>query len=86
MLLNEDNLERRKKRLEKSYPWDTQNPYLDIVWLSEVVQQTGQTLAFGLNLPWDVVVDLTLVSAAFFILQAWSHLDPEVESLLVSGR
>jgi len=82
LLADENNLERRNKRLEKSSPWENADANNDIVWISELVQQTGKMLAYGLNLPGRSGFDLSLVSAVFFIVQAWSHLDPQVESLL----
>lgn len=85
MLWDEDNLDLRNERIEKFQPWENPDPHNDTVWLAELVQQTGRKLIQGLNFPGERWYDMAMVSAALFIVEEWSHLDLEVEKLLVSG-
>ena len=85
MLLDEDNLDLRNERIEEAYPWENPDPHNDIVWLAELLQHTWKRLIHWLNFPDAPAVDIAMVSAALFIVDAWAKIDPEVEKLLVSG-
>jgi hypothetical protein len=82
MLLDDDYLELRNERIENAYPWENPDPHNDTVWLSELVQLTGRKLIQGLNFPRETGCDITMVTAALFIVEEWSQLDPEVERFL----
>jgi hypothetical protein len=58
------------------------SPVSDILWLSELVQEVRNRLLLWMNFagkPWGNDAN---VVAALYIIQAWSKLDPQVESLL----
>jgi hypothetical protein len=82
LLCDPENRELRYERIGNSYPWENPDPHNDIVWLSELLQQTGARLLHELNFPGRPRCDLATISAAWFIVEAWSHLDPQVERLL----
>jgi hypothetical protein len=84
MLWDEDNLELRNEQIENAPFWENPDPHNDTVWLSELVQQTSRKLIHSYNFPGQPGIDLAMVSAAMFIVEAWSHLDPEVESFIRS--
>ncbi|MGE5374981.1 MAG: hypothetical protein ACM3XO_07970 [Bacteroidota bacterium] len=86
MLWDDDNLAQRNERLENSALWENRDLNNDVVWLAELLQQTWQKLVHGLNFPGQPGCDIDMVSAALFIVDAWSRLDADVEKQLsVSG-
>jgi hypothetical protein len=85
MLLDEDHLALREERIENAHPWESPDPHNDTVWLAELLQQTRKRLIHWLNFPGAPAMDMAMVSAALFIVDAWSILDPQVEKLLGKG-
>jgi|WetSurMetagenome_2_1015567.scaffolds.fasta_scaffold1273768_1 hypothetical protein len=43
------------------------------------------TVIDALNFPKEEGHDTTQILSAMFVVEKWSHLDPQVESLLVAG-
>jgi hypothetical protein len=86
MLWDEDNVELRNEQIENGAFWENPDPHNDTVWLSELVQQTSRKLIHGYNFPGKPRVDLAMVSAAMFIVEEWSRLDPDVERLIQSPQ
>jgi hypothetical protein len=82
MLLEDDNLAQRNERLENSPLWEDPDPNNDTVWLAELLQQTWRKVIHALNFPGRPGCDMNMICAAEFILDAWAHLDPEVEKQL----
>ncbi len=85
MLLDEEHLDLRNERIENSHFWESPDPHNDVVWLAELLQHIWKRLIHWLNFPDAPAVDIAMVSAALFIVDAWAKLDPEVERQLVSG-
>ncbi len=83
LLLDEEHLELRNERIENAHFWESPDPHNDVIWLAELLQQVRKRLIHRLNFPDAPAVDITMVSAALFIVDAWAQLDPEVEKLLV---
>jgi hypothetical protein len=82
LLLDEDHMELREERIEHSHFWESPDPNNDVIWLAELLQHIWKRLIHWLNFPDAPAVDIAMVSAALFIVDAWSQLDPEVEKLL----
>jgi hypothetical protein len=82
LLYQKDNLERRTERLQHSQPWETYSPHSDVIWLSEMLQQTHNRLIHGINFLGKPGCDSTQVMAALFIVEAWAHIDLDVEKHL----
>lgn len=74
--------ELRQERLQASVAGEWSSPQSDIAWLSELVQRIRNRLLFQINFPGKAGGDDTDVMAAFFIVEAWSKIDPQVKSLL----
>lgn len=83
MLGQTENWERRMDLLEDTFPWETASPHSDVVWLTELVQQARNRLAHGLNTPDRMDYNSTYVTAALYVVEAWAHIDPDVERWLV---
>ena len=57
-------------------------PVSDVLWLAERVREIRDRLLLRINfagVPWG---DDTIVVAAWYVVQAWSAIDPKVQSLL----
>jgi hypothetical protein len=82
LLYDPDKLELRRERLQGSYPGETFSAHSDILWLSELVQEIGNKLIHGINFQKTPGYDTEYVMAALLVVEAWSYIDPTVESLL----
>jgi hypothetical protein len=85
LLWHEENMDLRRKRLQDCALWEDFNPNNDIVWISELLQHTRNKLIHGINLPGLPGCDFDQVLAALFVVEAWSHVDSKVESMLMPG-
>jgi len=74
--------ELRRERLQASIPWELSSPASDILWLSELVQEIRNRLLLRINFADKAWSDDTGALAALFIVEAWSYIDPKVESML----
>ena len=68
--------EMQKLRTERS------TPASDIFWLSESIREIRNRLLLWINFAEKSWMDEASVTAALFIVQAWSYLDPKVEGML----
>jgi hypothetical protein len=82
LLCDPDQLRRRRERLQDSYPGETCGAESDIVWLSEMIEQTANKLTHGLGFLRKTGLDDPFITAAQFVVTAWSGYDPTVASLL----
>jgi hypothetical protein len=73
----------RRERLADSILGEPSKPHSDIVWLAELVQEIRNRLLGWINFRREPGCEDADVMAALFVVQAWSHLDPQVENLLV---
>jgi len=71
----------RGQRLENYSPLENGIQH-DIDWIAELLQHTRNLLVHELNFPGRAGCDLNQIMAAMFVVQDWSHLDPQVEGLL----
>jgi hypothetical protein len=62
--------------------WEQSGPQSDIFWLSELVRKIRNRLLLRINFAGGPCSDITSVLAAMLIVEAWSTIDPKVESLL----
>jgi hypothetical protein len=83
LLCEPDKLERRRERLQNSYPGETSYPYSDLVWLSELVQEAGNRLSHGINFLKTPGFDTAYLTAVLLVVAALSHCDPVVESFFM---
>jgi hypothetical protein len=58
----------------------------DILWLAELVLETGNKLTHGLPFLKQSDFESDQILAALLVLEAWSCCDPMIESLLTAGR
>ena len=65
-------------------PEEASSAHSDILWLSELVQATGNKLTYGFPFLKKDVFDYAGITAALLVMEAWSYCDPTVESLLTS--
>jgi hypothetical protein len=85
LLYNPDHIELREQLLEESFPWETASPLSDVVWLSELIQQTHNQLTLSINFPQQsLTCDTALVLAVLFIMEALANMDSGVVSTLKS--
>jgi hypothetical protein len=82
LLCDPGKLALRRKRLQSTYPGETYSPHSDLVWLSELVQEAGKQLTHGINAPTVPGYDTAYIMSALLVLEAFSYIDPMVESLL----
>lgn len=82
LLWEDKNMDLRNERLERYSPLEQSDPQHDIVWIAELLQHTRNKLAYGLNFPQGPGCDTSQILAALFVVEDWSHIDPEVERLL----
>lgn len=54
----------------------------DNVHISLLIQAAGYSLYHGAGFPSSLFYDCELLAASLFVLEAWSHCDPLVESIL----
>jgi hypothetical protein len=83
LLYEPEKLERRRERLPDSYPGEPSSPYSDLVWLSELVQEAGNRLSHGINFLKTPGFDTAYLTAVLFVVAAFSHSDPVVESFFM---
>jgi len=84
LLLDEEYLDLRNERIENAHFWESPDPNNDTVWLAELLQQVRRGLIHRLNYPDAPPVDIAMVTAALFIVEAWAKIDPIVEGLLAA--
>jgi hypothetical protein len=85
LLYEGSNLEHRQERLQNPLPWEIVSPRSDLVWLSELVQQTRNQVILGLSLPESPGCRTALVMAALLVVEGMAYTDPDIESLLTSA-
>ena len=61
---------RRQNRIQ----WESASPYSDVLWLTELLQQTGLRLTHRYNFAGTPGCDTLQVMAALFVVQAWLQL------------
>jgi hypothetical protein len=76
----------RQKRLQDYVPGETFSANSDILWLLELVLETGNKLTYGLPFLKKTDLGSDQIMAALFVVEAWSDCDPVIESLLTSGQ
>ena len=77
-----DVRELRRERLQAACPGELSSPVSDIFWLSESIREIRNRLLLWINFAEKSWMDEASVTAALFIVQAWSYLDPKVEGML----
>ena len=82
LLTHPGNVALRRERLQNSWPGETSSVHSDIVWLSELVQETGNRLTHGIPFLKKGDIDSTQIMAALMVVEAFSYCDPTIESLL----
>lgn len=82
LLTDPNKLALRRKRLQSSLPGETASAHSDIIWLSELVLETGNKLTHGIPFLKKGDVDSAQIMAALMVVEAWSYCDPTIESLL----
>lgn len=82
LLYDPDKLALRQKRLESSLPEEASSADSDILWLSELIQETGNRLTHGISFLKASDFDSAQVMAALMVVEAWSSCDPRIKSLL----
>jgi hypothetical protein len=82
LLFAPDNLALRRKRLQDSLPGEASSVHSDILWLSEMVQQTGNKLRYWIPFLKKADFDAAQITAALMVVEAFSYCDPTIESLL----
>jgi hypothetical protein len=82
LLADPDKVALRRKRLQGSLPGEPSSAHSDILWLSELVQETGNKLTHGIPFLKKADFDAAQITAALLVVEAWSYCDPKVESLL----
>lgn len=83
LLCDRRSLERRRAQLRGSFPGEASSAQSDIVWLSELVQETGNALTHGMRFGKTPAVEFEYLMAALLVVAAWSCCDPTVERLLM---
>jgi hypothetical protein len=82
LLYDPDKMALREKRLDGSLPGDASNADSDILWLAELVQETGNEFTYGIPFLEKADFDLAYITAALMVVEAWGKCDPTIESLL----
>jgi hypothetical protein len=84
LLANPDKPGYFRKRRPEIYLLEPSIPEHNTVWLVEVVQEIRNRLLLRMSFADDAWSDDMAVVSAMLVVQAWSKLDPQVESLLSS--
>jgi hypothetical protein len=71
-----------RNRRPEIYLMEPSIPERNTVWLAEVVQEIRNRLLLRMSFADDAWSDGPAVVSAMLVVQAWSKLDPQVESLL----
>ena len=58
----------------------------DILLLSTLIEETGNNLSRSMNFEHHTDTDDEIMMACMVILEAWSHLEPEVDRILNEGK
>lgn len=82
LLADPDKMELRRERLLGSLPGEMSSASSDMLWLAELVQETGNKLIHAIHFVKEPDCDLGHITSARMVIEAWSHCDPAVESLL----
>ena len=82
LLRDPEKLTLRRKRLQDSLPGERSSAQSDILWLSELVQETVHKLTHGIPFLKKAEYDSEQIMAALLVVEAWSYCDPMIESLL----
>jgi hypothetical protein len=84
LLYEKCNQELRLTRLQHPLPWEIVSPLSDLVWLSELVQQTRNELMLGFQFPETSSLKMARVLAALLVVEGMAYTDPQLECLLNS--
>jgi len=71
----------RDERLESPLPEEASNAESDILWLAELVQETGRKLSYGIQFLERSEMETSYLTAALLVLAAMSACDPTVDGL-----
>jgi hypothetical protein len=85
LLYEQGNREQRIARLQHPLPWEIVSPLSDLIWLSELVQQTRNQLILGFNFPETPALHSAKVMAALLVVEGMAYCDPQMECLLNDG-
>jgi hypothetical protein len=75
---------RRRRSLQESPFGETSGAESDILWLSELVQATGNKLTYGIPFLKKDDFDAAEITAALMVVEAWSYCDPAIGRLLTN--
>jgi hypothetical protein len=76
LLADPEKHKRRRERLQASLPGERPSAESDIAWLAERVREIRDRLLYQINFPGVPGGDLTDVLAAWYVIQAWSSIEP----------
>ena len=74
LLLLRDDMEALPGRWQNRLQWESASPYSDILWLTEMLQETSLRLTQRYNFADTPGCDAGQVMAALFVVQAWLEL------------
>lgn len=83
LLWEPNKMKLRNERLESAVPEEAASAESDILWLAELIQEAGRKLSYGVQLLDKSEMETAYLTAAWFVLAAWTHCDPAVERLLM---
>ena len=83
LLCDPNNRKLREERLENELPGEISITANDLLWLVELVQETGRKLTYGIHFQEKYEMETTYVTAAWFVLAALSAYDPTMDRLLM---
>jgi hypothetical protein len=83
-LANPDKPGYFRERRPEIYLLEPSIPERNTAWLVEVIQEIRNRLLLRMSFADDAWSDDMAVVSAMIVVQAWSKLDPQVESLLPS--
>jgi hypothetical protein len=82
LLWGEKNQARREKLLKAASPTESARLTEDMVWITEVIRQTGTQAKYGLHFNRSSDFDMGQIVSVMVVLQHWASLDPKLQSLL----
>jgi hypothetical protein len=76
LLYMRDDMDALPGRRQNRLTWESASPYSDILWLTEMLQETSLRLTHRYNFADTPGCDAPQVMAALFVVQAWLELVP----------
>jgi len=86
LLWDPDSPERSRKLRWTPYLAEPSDPEHNTIWQAEVIQQVRNQILSEIHLTGKARFEFDVVVSPMWIVEAWSHVDPRVKSLLADGK